>query len=394
MVDDMDLWIRQADPMGDREAPDLGSFSPDHLWQRVLDRRDLQRKKRRVRKFAIVGVAAAFCATVGLIAGVLPTGGPGLRDASAAAKLRTIAGNAVAPITDNAVAPVPMPASGSWVQRTFAFSITSSRSTSGPSTSTNAATATLSGTLKTWASGTMSCLLATFQPAQFGSSKRETAWQDAGLATSPTTVNEPHGHCSTALGPTSYAHAHPTSVTSHGLLPIDVSTLTSAPAVLASELEAGTTGIPSLDKLHQSDPQAPFKRAVLLLMAPVVGAEPGFESVVYQALSMLPHVVALGTITTHTGADGQGFAASAAPNAEAIVVDSHGDLLEIRNFTLLETWATLVATSFATTPGLPAFAMPPLLGQVVFTSSWVDPVGTPAVVTKSAIPPLRPTAEL
>ncbi|MHB8220799.1 MAG: hypothetical protein ACYDHU_10860 [Acidimicrobiales bacterium] len=183
-------------------------------------------------------------------------------------------------------------------------------------------------------------------------------------------------------------------MTSHGLQPIDVSTLTSDPAILASELATGSTGIPSLDKVPQSDPQAPFKRAVLLLMAPVVGAGPGFQSVVYQALSLLPHVVALGTITTHTGAVGQGFAASAAPNAEVIVVDSHGGLLELRNFTLLETWATLVATSFATTPGQPAIAMPPLLGQVVFTTSWVDPAGTPAVVKKSAIPPLRPTAEI
>jgi hypothetical protein len=389
MVDEMDLLIRQADPMQDQKAPDPGSISPDHLWQRILDRRDLQRKRRRVRKFVVVGVAAAVCATVGLIVGVLPTDGPGLRDASAAAELRTIADNAVAPITDHAVAPVPMPANGFWVQRTFAFSITSPRSTSGTSTTTDTATATVSGTLKTWASGTMSCLSATFQPVQFGSPKRETAWQDAGLASSPTTVNEPHGYCSTALGPTYYAHSHPTSVTSQGLQPIGVSTLTSDPAVLASELETGTTGIPSLDKVAQSDPQAPFKRAVLLLMAPVVGAEPGFQSVVYQALSLLPHVVALGTITTHTGAVGQGFMASSAPDAEAIVVDSHGNLLEIRNFTFLETWATLVATSFATTPGQPAIGMPPLFGQVVFTTSWVDPVGTPEVVTKSTLPPLR-----
>lgn len=384
MDDDMDLMIRRADPERDHDVRRLEPLTPHEFWQRMVDRRDRQRRRRRARTLAMVGAVAVVCGTtVGVAMESLPADGPA--SSAAAAQLRTIA--------DHAVAPVNMPANGSWLQRTLAFSITS------PSSDV-LTSATVTGTMSTWASGTKSCQKVTFQPVQFSSSARSTAWQAAGLSTSPIASGGPHGYCTTAA-PTDYAQTHPNSVLSNGILPIDVSTLTSNPAMLADELEAGTTGIPSLDTVTSSptgDPsqnpisstEVPFARAALLLLAPVTGTWPGFRSVVYQALSLLPHVSALGTTTTHTGATGQGFAASTRAGAVAIVVDGNGDLLEVRNFPdWIVMWAELVSTAFLLPGHSTDILMPPLVSQLPFAADWIDPVGTPAVVTTNAIPPLR-----
>ncbi len=332
-------------------------------------------------------------------------GGPGVHEASVAAQLRAIAANTAPAVADDSVAAVPDPKNGSWAQRTFAFSITSSGSNASGS-SGGAGSATVSGTLRIWASGTASCVAASFGPVQFSSPARSAAWERAGLATSPTTVHQPHGHCTTAVGPRLHTVTpdNPTSVTSTGILPIDVSSLTSDPSTLATELENGTTGLPSLDKIPQTGPDVGFERAVVLLVAPPVDAGPGFPSVVYQALSLLPGVTALGAVTTPTGAAGQGFAASSAPDAEAIVLSPTGALFEIRNFvlqsatprdfTLRIVWATLVGTYFAASPGIPAIAEQPLLTQDVFVTNWLDPVGTPTVVPTRAMPALQPTSRV
>jgi hypothetical protein len=386
MDDDMDLMIRRADPERDPGAPGPEPLAPHDFWQRMMDRRDRQRRRRRARTLAVVGVVAVVCGTpVGVVMGSLPADGPA--SSAAAAQLRTIAAHAVAPVN--------MPANGSWLQRTLAFSITSPSSDATTS-------ATVTGTMSTWASGTKSCQKVTFQPVQFSSPARSTSWQAAGLSASPIASGGPHGYCTTAA-PTDYAQTHPSSVLSNGILPIDVSTLTSNPAMLADELAAGTTGIPSLDTVTSSptgDPsqnpisstEVPFARAALLLLAPVTGTWPGFRSVVYQALSLLPHVSALGTTTTHTGATGQGFAASTHPNAVAIVVDGSGNLLEVRHFPdWIVVWAELVATAFSPPGSTAKMFTPPLVSQLPFATGWIDPVGTPAVVTTSAIPPLRDT---
>lgn len=384
MDDDMDLMIRRADPERDGEVRRLEPLALQELWQRMADRDDRQRRRRRTRTLATVGVVVVVCGTtVGVAMGTLPADGPA--PSAAAAQLRTIAAHAVAPVN--------MPANGSWLRRTLAFSITSPS----PDAPTGA---TVAGTMSTWASGTKSCREVAFQPVQFSSSTREAAWQAAGLSTSPIASKGPDGYCTTAA-PTAYAQTHPSSVLSNGILPIDVSALTSDPAMLASELEAGTTGIPSLDTVTSSstadpsqDPisstEVPFARAALLLLAPVTGTWPGFRSVVYQALSLLPHVSALGTTTTHTGASGQGFAASTRPGAVAIVVDGGGNLLEVRNFPdWIVQWVDLVVTAFSPAGSNAQIFTPPLVSQLPFAADWIDPIGTPAVVTTKAIPPLR-----
>ncbi|HEX3728743.1 MAG TPA: hypothetical protein VHV47_02995, partial [Opitutaceae bacterium] len=124
----------------------------------------------------------------------------------------------------------------------------------------------------------------------------------------------------------------PTPVISDGLLPIDVSALPASAEALAKTLEAGNTGVPSLDQEKIDGPDPAFERAVLLLLAPMIGAQPRFSAVTYQAIALLPGVVSLGTVSTHSGKTGQGFAAGKGANAVAIVVSRTGTLLEVRNF--------------------------------------------------------------
>lgn len=379
MTDALDQRIRQEDPMADPGAPEPESLISGDFWQKVAERRERDGRQRRRKVAAAVIVALV----VGLALGFAPGGiGASGQAAAAAQALRTIA--------DHARNSVSSPAGGTWLHRTMDFSITSPTTTIEGGKATAARSVTLAGVLQSWAKGTKACESSTFQPAQFGSPRRQADWQAVGLEISPTAGA--HGYCTTGIKP--LPGFTPTKVLSNGILPINVSHLPDKPAMLARVLRTGKSGVPSLDRgVTQRSPQAPFERAVLLLLAPTVGAGPGFPSEVYQAMALLPHVVSLGTVWTHMGKTGQGFAASKGSDAVTMVVNHRGTLLEVRNLQITAwkgNWATLVAQSFAATSDkAESWADPPLANQLVFRTSWVDPVGPSTSVGATVVPAFR-----
>jgi hypothetical protein len=383
MIDTLELRIRQVDPMADPGAPDPGSLMSSAFWIKVAEHRDRDRRRRRHGTAALVGITSVALA-VGLALALVPGGIGSPSESAAAVALRTIADHIEKPVNT-------YPGDGIWLHRTMDFSIISPTTTIHSYGATPARSVTLSGVLASWVNGTRTCQSPTFQPAQFGSPRRQAAWQATGLEISETTGV--HGYCTTAIGPTPYARNHPTSVYSDGILPIDVSRLSSKPAKLTKALATGTTGIPSLDKGVKHSSEAPFERAVLLLLAPTVGASPQFPAEVYRAIALLPHVVSLGIVWTHTGGTGQGFAASKSGDSVAMVVNRKGTLLEVRNAQIsawTSIWAQLVATSFlATSTRAESYGDPPLANQVWFRTSWIDPVGPPTSVAATAVPGLR-----
>jgi hypothetical protein len=356
------------------------------------------------RRMALVGIASlALVVGMGLALGLAPgIGSPGQ---SAAATLPTVAAG-----TDPLVT---VPTGGTWLYRTMDFSIVSivsptttfqDRSLFSPSTTiqpTPARSVTLTGVLHSWVDETEAVQSATFQSPQFGSPLRQAAWQAACLLTSPgpgphaimkLAVPGPHTHYTGNEAPRPYPRGG--TYFSDGLYPVKVSALPKTPARLAKALTTGKTGVPGLDTgRHRPSAAAPFERAVLLLLSPTVGATSRFPVEVDRAIARLPHVVSLGTVWTHTGQTGQGFAASKDSDAVTVVVNRQGSLLEVRNLqftTWRQTLTTMVATSFCATPfKAKSWGDPPLANQVYFTTSWIDPVGTPVPVSSTAVPAYR-----
>ncbi|MHB1517333.1 MAG: hypothetical protein ACYCVN_07010 [Acidimicrobiales bacterium] len=372
MNDDLDVMIQSADPFADAAASGVGPS--ETLWRTINERRGHGRAVgAHTRAIAVSGIVVVLGISLALVAGALPGSGP-LSDSAAAAQLRAIAANAGSPQT--------VPGGGLWLHRTLAFSLQSSPPVG----------ATLTGTVDTWVSGTQACQAAVFQPAQFGSAAAASAWRSAGLSTSPVAPGA-QGYCGATARP-GWHGMDSRSGLSDGITPIDVSGLTSDPATLAHELETGTTGIPSLDHMgSQSTPQAAFDRAVLLLVAPLTGAQPGVLSSLYDALALLPHVSGLGTVTTHAGTRGEGFSASTTRGAVTIVVNSHtGQLLEVRNLQFVAwraLWASMVVVSFTASGSTSGILDSPLSEQLYFSHNWIDPVGPPTVVGGNSIPHLR-----
>jgi hypothetical protein len=415
MSDPLDRRIRDVDPMAGPEAPDPESFFSGGFWTKVIERRERDRRQRRYRAMALAGVAGLALA-VGLGLALVP-GGIGSPDlSSAAVALRTIA--------DDTSPPATAPASGTWLYRTMDFSILSPSTTidgndlAVPVTAirpTPARSVALTGVLRSWVNETKGVQSATFQSPQFGSPRRRAAWQAAGLLTSP--VIGTHAIASAAtLGPHSpnqgIAAAPPSpretstptrtsartgtasqtgTYFTNGLYPVNVSGLPKTPANLAKALKDGKRGVPGLyGAQDRRSPEAAFERAVLLLLSPTVGGGLKFSAEVYRSIALLPHVVSLGTVWTHAGQAGQGFAASKDSDAATMVVNRKGKLLEVRNLRLttwLQTLATMVSFSFcATSVKAEAWGDPPLVNQLYFTTDWIDPVGTPTPVRATAVP--------
>jgi hypothetical protein len=374
--DDLDVRIQSADPFID--AVGIGVEPSESLWRAINERRGhRQIGALKTRVFALSGTVVALGISLALLMGTLSESGPLSTSTAAATQLRAI----------GAVAGVPqtIPGGNLWLHRSFAFSLQSSPPSG----------ATLGGTVDTWANGTMGCQAATFQPVTFGTASAAATWQGAGLSLSPV-VPGAQGYCGSTVSPGEHG-LNPPAGPSDGITPIDVTGLTNDPTSLAHELETGTTGIPSLDQLDQlgsqGGPLVPFDLAVLLLVAPLTGAQPGLLSSLYQALALLPGVSALRTVATHTGTSGEGFAASNSPDAGAIVVDPHsGQLLEIRNLQFGAwhvLWAMLVMSSFTASGSTSEILQSPLVDQLYFSSNWIDPVGTSSNVDGSSIPHLR-----
>ena len=296
--------------MADPGAPDPGSLLSSGLWTKVAERRERDRRQRRHRTVALAGVVGLAFA-VGLGLALVPGGIGSLDQSAAAAALQTIA--------DDTSPPSTVPGGGTWLYRTMDFSIASPRTTislTAPSTTihgTPARSVTLTGVLHSWVKETEAVQSAAFQSPQFGSPRRQAAWQAAGLLTAPVAGTHaimkgatpgPHSHVpGEGPGPSSRTKtSSPTRTSSptgtyfsNGLYPVNVSGLPKTAAKLAKALRTGKTGVPGLDSAqHRRSPEAAFERAVLLLLSPTVGSSPQFSAEVYRSIALLPHVVSLG----------------------------------------------------------------------------------------------------
>jgi hypothetical protein len=265
--------------------------------------------------------------------------------------------------------PVVSPGPNQWLHTEQTMSIAAYVSQVG-TTPTPDAQATIDATIGTWSDTTgQACVSAATDPAQFAGPANQAAWTDAGLIDQP--LNQPVTGCESIIqGDTAGSLTQATGV-------IDVSSLPTDSVTLARELEAGTTGIPTVDGVAPgAGTNAAFERAAILLVGPDSGATPAFESALYGALATIPGVNALGPVTAHSGSTGAGFSAVTTSGTTTIVVDpATGALLEARNvadqtmFDVLSTHYLGSGQGFGTQGGS--------YGATVL---WLDPGGDPSVV--------------
>jgi hypothetical protein len=161
---------------------------------------------------------------------------------------------------------------------------------------------------------------------------------------------------------------------------IDVSSLPTNPTVLAHELATGTTSVPSVNTLYPDRGEsAGFERAVYLMVSPKIGATPRFASALYGALSLIPGINLVGQETSHLGVTGAAFTGSRGSSGASIIVDpSDGALLEARNIKSPSAFFGLGQSYVAPSP-TPSIATQGGVGGT--TIQWLDPVGSPEIVT-------------
>jgi hypothetical protein len=188
-----------------------------------------------------------------------------------------------------------------------------------------------------------------FGTAQFTSPAARAAWSAAGL---PIQL--------------SGAEQYFTGGGSNGL---DVASLPVDAIALRALIAKGKTGIPEVDRVP-AGPGATGQRVTLLLLGPDIGATRQFYSALYQVLSKLPGVKKLGTVTTHSGNTGEGFALGTpgpADEQERIILDPRtGTLLEAQNVIFglgLEGQSTSVYAVAPTSQILNRMAEPRTLGS-------------------------------
>jgi hypothetical protein len=350
-LEEMDLGVAESQP----EKTLAGRRTP---WRRprVL-----------VTAMAVAALIAALLIAVGS-GSHGPTGRtvtPPTMPAGAVAQLRLIADRAV----DQ---PIPRLTDGQLLLTRADLSVAAS-------VNNGAAQATIGLSVQKWSTATgQTCVALTAQPAQFASPTDQTAWTGLGLRTLP----QP---------PTAYqclqggGASPPDAITGAGEA-IDVSSLPTDPSALAQELEASTTGIPALDQLT-SDLAAPnlaFQRAAMILIGPVVGATAQFDSALYRAVALIPGVVALGTTPTHDGESGEGFASGPGSGQTTIVVDPmSGQLLEVSGLDDSDS-LTAIAVNYLN-------GGPMQVDEYSAPLQWLDPVGSPTVVSESDLPTGLPT---
>ena len=113
-----------------------------------------------------------------------------------------------------------------------------------------------------------------------------------------------------------------------------VSGLPTNSSQLATVLAEGGTGIPQIDNVPPG-PSAVGERILLLLVGPDVGASSAFYAALYQVLSTVPGIQRLGTVATHSGEPGSGFALPSTYPSQGktvMVVDpASGRLMEVQS---------------------------------------------------------------
>ena len=136
-------------------------------------------------------------------------------------------------------------------------------------------------------------------PITFTSSgANQAAWRKAGLRTR---FAAPLAVCPDRVA------ANALNGFAQGIGAVDVSSLTSDPALPAAQLQSGGTGIPGLDQGAKTGNQG-FEEAVALLTGPITGKPASFGATFYKAIALIPGIQKLGTTAARTGQVGLGFA--------------------------------------------------------------------------------------
>ncbi len=321
-------------------------------------------------------VLVAALGVVALIAGLLIAVGSGRKEPTRTATSSTLPAGATAQlrlIADRVVdQSIPSLSDGQ-------FLLTRSDLSVAASVNNGAAQATIGLSVEKWSTGTgQTCVALTAQPAQFESAAAQSAWTGLGLRTlpQPSTAYQ----CLQGGGATP-----PDAITGAGEA-IDVASLPTDPSALAQDLEASTTGIPALDQLTPdlAAPNLAFQRAAMILIGPVTGATTQFDAALYRAIALIPGVVALGTTSTHDGQSGQGFASGPGSDQTTIVVDPvSGRLLEASGLDDSNSITSIAINYLA--------GGPMQVDQYSAALQWLDPVGSPKVVSQADLPTGLPT---
>jgi len=335
--------------------------------RRLVSRRRLQ---------AVTGVAAAIAVGVVLTFQLLPSSKP---DSSIAAAAQ------ISQLAESVPTTPPLQA-GQWSTYKMQGVLGANVSDVGK-TPTPGAQASIPIELEAWSNSTGgTCTSEQFGTAIFASPSNAQAWHAIGLIDTPT--NQPVTSC--AGGVETYDGVE------SALAAIDVSTLPQDPAALATKLQTGTTGIPSIDQAAVGDPPAVagFVRLTALLVGPVTGNWSGFSQELLKTMALLPGVVALGQTPAHSGMTGLGFStgqqvtvnpqtgATSKWSGPTVVLDSGtGALLEARNFTIPVLQSA--AQDFVGSQTAPVYSQGVGYG---ISTEWIDPFGSPGIVGVAALP--------
>lgn len=375
MSDDLDLLQRymngQSEVLADldiarqhlQEAIDAETGAEDHsLGASGIKPRRIARRPRLLAVAGGVGTAAAAALLVVLLVPSLGRHEP----LAAAAELREIATNA------STQTPAPL-GQGQLLHTEEQVSLLGQVTQLG-STPTPDAQATVSGTINEWSDAYGdSCISASSGSAQFASPVNQAAWKAAGMLESPN--GQPAISCTNAGYPVP-----------GGAGIIDVAKLPSDPSTLARELQTGTTGIPLLDQVTPGQSVNPgFERAAFLLIGPTTGATPAFSGALYSALALIPGIHILGSMASHSGQGGIGFSGGSIVGTSVIIVDpATGALLEARNVQSPSDFLGL-GPSYVAPPPTPSILTQGGGSKMII--QWVDPIGSPTVVSSSSVPP-------
>ncbi|HEY6473250.1 MAG TPA: hypothetical protein VIY26_10190 [Acidimicrobiales bacterium] len=286
------------------------------------------------------------------------------------------------------VQPVPPLSAGEWYQYELQGEL-SADVTSGSKAAPISTTANIPIAIGQWANSTSAvCTSQQFGTVTFDDPADAQAWQTMGLTTTP--ANQPATGCSAGYEASVGGGGTPAE-------PINVSTMTHDPATLAAQLRDGTTGIGVVDDYARGEPTpvVGFLRLTDLLVGPVEGQWSGFGQEMLDTLSLLPGIVSLGTMTSHSGASGPAFsmpkqitlspsngAQTYAFTPPTVILDpQNGSLLEARNLNV--SVLSSAAQDFVASADALVFSDGVSYGT---TAQWIDPVSGLQVVTQSALP--------
>jgi hypothetical protein len=340
-----------------------------------------RRNRRRSRRLArwSIGVTVAAAAIAALILQVAPTSKVTTSEAAAAE---------IARLAD-AVQPAPALLAGQWYQYKLQGVLSAHVSTVG-NTPTPNAQASIPIAIGQWSNSTGAiCTSQQFGTATFASPVNAQAWQAIGLVDTPN--NQPATGCSAGVEASIGGGS--------SLATIDVSNITHDPVTLAAQLQDGTTGIQSIDQHAVGEPAnvAGFVRLTVLLVGPTSGQWPGFGQEMLNTMALLPGVISLGDMTSHSGVAGIGFSMATQVTLNptngavsssfyfsppTVILDPQsGALLEVRNLDIpvLQT----AAQDFVGSPSAAVYTEGVSYG---ISTQWIDPVAAVSVIAQAALP--------